>query len=75
MTYLTWSEDNTGHLYKKEGAWRFDIPPEEFKNEIGAAEHGYRMIVYKLLWPMIDRYLNDYRPLLRRPDSNRFFIS
>jgi len=70
---LTWRADNTGHLRQRDGGWWLSIPAEEFKNEKGAAKEGYSVMVNPHLWPMIDRYLNVYRPILRT-GTDRVFL-
>ena len=80
ISRLTYHEDGTGHLRKvKTGTdqyeWRFFIPSREFKNEKGAASEDYKVLVHKSLWPMIETYLEKYRPvLLKKLADKRFFV-
>lgn len=65
LRLLTYKDDNSGHLRKVNGEWRIAIPRHEFKNARGAARHRpYDMPVRREVWPDIERYLRDYRPVL-----------
>lgn len=62
---MTYKHDNSGHLRKVNGVWRILISKEEFKNARGAAKHReYNMAVRHEVWPDIERYLREYRPML-----------
>ncbi len=63
---MTWTPQNTGHLrQRRDGAWWFCIPKEEFKNQKHArSDRDYEMPVNERLWPLIETYLKDYRPKL-----------
>jgi hypothetical protein len=53
------------HLRKVDGVWRIRIERREFKNADGAArDRAYDMPVREEVWPDLERYLRDYRPLL-----------
>lgn len=68
MTYLV---DNTGNLYQTtEGAWRLRLPRKAFKNFRGAAKHrDYDMPVDQSAWSDIERYLREYRSMLKHADT------
>jgi integrase len=73
---LTYLADGSGHLHKKDGVWRIAIPKNEFKNFRGAAsDRDYDMPVRPEVWPDIERYLRDYRPLLASGDTPYVFVS
>lgn len=73
---LTYRADGSGHLRKKDGVWRIAIPKKEFKNFKGAAkDRDYDMPVRHEVWPDIERYLRDYRPMLVSGDTPYVFVS
>jgi hypothetical protein len=73
---LTYRANGSGHLRKKDGVWRVAIPKNEFKNFKGAAkERDYDMPVRPEVWPDIERYLRDYRPMLVAGDTPYVFVS
>ncbi len=62
---MTWKSDNSGNLYQtEEGAWRIRFPPEDFKNQKGAAQTAYDVGVSQHLWKDIEHYLKEVRPNL-----------
>lgn len=63
---LTYSPDNTGHLRRDaDGSWFIHVSRRELKNQNGAAkDRDYQMPVHKEVWPDIERYLRQYRPVL-----------
>lgn len=73
---LTYRPDGKGHLRCVDGVWRISIPKAAFKNFNGAAKHRhYDMPIRPEVWPDIERYLRDYRPMLSPDDSPYFFAS
>lgn len=68
MTYLA---DNSGNLYQTaDGAWRLRFPRRAFKNFRGAARHrDYDMPVDKSAWYDIERYIREFRPMLKHADT------
>lgn len=74
---LKYSADNTGHLRQDEdGSWYIHVPRRELKNHNGEArERDYRMAVHKDVWPDIERYLKQYRPILCKTDSQVLFLT
>jgi hypothetical protein len=76
LRLLTYKDDNSGHLRKVNGEWRIAIPRHEFKNARGAARHRpYDMPVRREVWPDIERYLRDYRPVLAADGNPYVFVS
>ena len=76
LRLLTFDELGTGKLRKADGAWRICIPRAEFKNAKGAArDRDYDMVVRPEVWPDIERYLRDYRPMLAKPGNPYVFVS
>lgn len=73
---LTYHADGSGHLRKVDGVWRIAIPKGEFKNARGAArDRDYNMPVRPEVWPDIERYLRDYRPMLTLLTNPYVFVS
>jgi hypothetical protein len=73
---LRFNPDGSGHLRKVDGVWRIAIDKAEFKNARGAAKHRtYDMAVRPEVWPDIERYIRDYRPMLCEPANVYFFVS
>ena len=62
----TWRQDNSGNLYKNGQRWSFRFKPEDFKNQKGAASQPYNVELAAELFPWIERYLFEARPLLLR---------
>jgi hypothetical protein len=76
LRMLTFYPDGKGLLRKVNGEWRIAIPKREFKNFEGAAkDRDYDMVVRPEVWPDIERYLRDYRPMLAQSDSPYVFVS
>ena len=74
LQLLTYHSNNTGHLRKIGGIWRIRIESQEFKNARGAAkDRVYDMPIHESVWPDIERYIRDYRPLLAGSDSRYLF--
>ncbi|HWS86445.1 MAG TPA: hypothetical protein VN282_05760 [Pyrinomonadaceae bacterium] len=70
---MTWKADNTGNLYQeRDGSWWLRFPKETFKNrkvlrkDIFAKE--YRAALPPSLWPYVETYLFEHRPLLLGAD-------
>ncbi len=73
---LRYRSDNKGHLRKVDGGWRIFIPKAEFKNFKGAAkDRDYDMPVRQEVWSDIERYLQDYRPMLTTAQNPYVFVS
>ncbi len=72
---MTWQQNNSGNLYRSGRTWRIRFDPSAFKNEKGAASEPYDVEVDESVWPWIERYLSEARPLLaKQPSSNRLFL-
>ena len=71
LKLLTYKPDNTGNLYKKDdGSWNIWIDKKAFKNVKGAAgDQDYDIPVTANVWPIIEEYINVYRPML--PDADK----
>ncbi len=74
---LTYRDDGTGHLRRdSDGGWSIFVPRRELKNFKGAArERDYHMRVRPEVWPDIERYLRDHRPVLQQVESDVVFVS
>lgn len=77
LAHLTWREDNTGQLYRRQdGSWWIRIPKSQFKNTRGAAgEQGYDSPIHQTAWQDIERYVTLLRPRLLRSPSDLFFLA
>lgn len=66
-----------GNIYRTiDGAWRLRFEATDFKNSRGAARDDYDVIIPKGLWPEIEHYVAEVRPvLLGEMGSTYFFIS
>jgi integrase len=75
MTYRPNGPEDPGHLRKIGKEWWFHIPPDQFKNERGAAAEPYIVRIPQRLWPLLDQYTTEWRPRLRGADtSDRLFL-
>jgi len=68
---MTYKENGSGNLYKNKetGAWGLKFTPEYFKNYRGAADKPYNVTIPEALWPDIELYIYEYRPLLLGADT------
>ena len=73
---LTWRADNSGDLRQDaDGGWRIVIPRQRLKNSEGAARDAdYNCRVQPALWPHLERYLREYRPLLGGDATDYVFV-
>jgi hypothetical protein len=76
MAIMTYKTNNKGHLYRMQsGGWAVRFKAEEFKNEDGAAkDKNYDIPLEPTLWPKIEHYLFNVRPLFKE-SSERVFVS
>jgi len=76
LRWLNYSKDNAGQLrQRQDGSWWLDIPKEYFKNQKGAAKDmDYIVKVAGHLWPLIEEYIDKYRPLIAQTESDVFFV-
>ena len=66
--------DNSGNIYKRStGVWAIKFKPEDFKNETGAAQKEYDVPLSAELWPLIEHYIDNVRPIFEI-DSSDFFL-
>lgn len=74
---LTWRSDNSGELRQDaDGGWRIVIERHRLKNADGAARDAdYNCRVQPAVWPHLERYLREYRPLLTGAATDYVFIS
>lgn len=63
---LTYRQDNSGNLYRREdGSWALRIPPEDFKNfKRRDSKRDYCVPLPETIWQDIEAYLFTQRPLL-----------
>ena len=72
---MRYSADNLGNLYRKaDGAWGLRFCAADFKNEKHAAQEDYDADIPKSIWPDIERYIAQGRPLLADADSAFAFL-
>lgn len=77
---MTYRDDNTGHLYRREDnngneEWRLRFRSHEFKNEKGAAFDDYDEALPCYLNDQISQYLTDVRPrLLKERACDALFL-
>lgn len=71
---MKYRADNTGNLYQKtDGSWAVKFLTSDFKNEKGAAsDRDYDIPLEEELWPKVEHYLNEVRPLFYDDRSNVF---
>lgn len=71
---LTYRADNTGSLYqKKDGCWAIKFLASDFKNEKGAAsDKDYDIHLEEELWPKVEHFLTEVRPLFNDDRPNVF---
>ncbi|MBC8752191.1 MULTISPECIES: hypothetical protein [Paraburkholderia] len=75
-TQMTWCEDNTGALYRRQdGQWRVRFGASDFKNEKKSNKSPYDAPLPRALAERIDAYIDEYRPRLIRnsPSSTVVF--
>lgn len=74
---LTYRVDNTGHLRRSEdGGWYIFVHRQELKNQNGAAkDRDYQMCVRREVWPDIEQYLSQYRPMLLQTTTDVLFVT
>ena len=77
LATLTWRPDNTGELYQRvDGSWWIRIEKGNFKNTRGAAgDQEYDMPVQPMVWADLERYLKQFRPRLRRCETDFVFLA
>jgi integrase len=73
---LTWRADNSGSLRQDaDGGWRIVIARHRLKNANGAARDAdYNCRVQPAVWPHLERYLREYRPLLSSAGTDYVFV-
>lgn len=73
---LTWRPDNLGDLRQDaDGGWRIVIARHRLKNADGAARDAdYNCRVQPAVWPHLERYLREYRPLLGSAATDYVFV-
>ena len=73
---LTWRADNSGDLRQDaDGGWRVVIARHRLKNANGAARDAdYNCRVQPAVWPHLERYLREYRPLLGSAATDYLFV-
>lgn len=73
---LTWRPDNLGDLRQDaDGGWRIVIARHRLKNADGAARDAdYNCRVQPAVWPHLERYLREYRPLLGSVATDYVFV-
>lgn len=74
---LTYRVDNTGHLRQSaSGEWSIFVHKQELKNQDGAAkDRDYQMSVRCEVWPDIERYLSQYRPMLLQSATDVLLVT
>lgn len=74
---LTYRADNTGQLRQTAtGEWSIFVRKQELKNQNGVArDRDYDMPVRPEVWPDIERYLKQYRPMLAKSKSDVLFLT
>jgi integrase len=73
FTYLTYrpnDRDNPGHLRKQGDEWWLNIPLDQFKNDRRAKAAPYIEPIPHRLWPLVEDYTANWRPLLRGADTS-----
>ena len=76
LAIMTYKSNNNGHLYKMQsGGWAVRFKAHEFKNETGAAaDKDYDIPLEPTLWPKVENYLFNVRPLFKE-SSDRVFVA
>ena len=76
MKELTWRADNSGSLRQDtDGSWRIVIARQRLKNANGAGRDAdYNCRIQPAVWPHLERYLREYRPLLAGASTDYVFI-
>lgn len=69
FSVMTWRADNTGNLYQeRDGSWWLRFSKDAFKNRRSLKKKDkakkYRAPLPQSLWPYVETYLSEYRPLL-----------
>lgn len=69
FSIMAWRADNTGNLYQeRDGSWWLRFSKEAFKNRRSLKKKDktkrYRAPLPQSLWPYVETYLREYRPLL-----------
>ncbi|MGF6809516.1 integrase [Paraburkholderia sp. Clong3] len=71
LMLMTYFEDGSGNLYRREDGWRLRYEPSDFKNERGAASGPYDVPLPPDASWRIEEYLDEFRPRLlqHNPDA------
>lgn len=74
FSHMTWRADNTGNLYQeRDGSWRLRFPKDAFKNrkrlKKSYPNKKYEARLPHSLWPYVEEYLYNQRPLLVGADG------
>lgn len=74
---MKYRPDNSGNLYRtSNGSWRIRFVPQAFKNFQGAAkDRPYDMEIDASVWPTIEEWLFESKPLIESVPSDFVFIS
>ena len=62
---MTYKDNNTGNLVRlPDGSWGLHFEAEDFKNQNGAANGSYDVILSKSIWKQLEEYLREHRRFL-----------
>ena len=67
---MTYAEDGSGNLYRRQDGWRLRFEASDFKNERGAAKSTYDAPLPPDLSGRIEEYLEEFRPRLLRSNPS-----
>lgn len=66
---MTYKDNNTGNLVRiSDGSWGLHFEAEDFKNQNGAANGSYDVILSKSIWKQLEEYLREHRRFLLGAD-------
>ena len=75
IALLTWRQDNSGQLYQGSGGkWFIRIPPDGFKNTLGAAKAEYNVPVNSDVVPTLEKYLRHWRRRLNNDTADLDYV-
>jgi integrase len=72
---MRYRNDNRGNLFRKaDGGWGLRFLADTFKNVKHAAHKDYNADIPKSIWPDIERYLREGRPVLADAHTDFLFL-
>jgi len=71
---MTYAEDGSGNLYRRQDGWRLRFEASDFKNERGAAKKAYDAPLPRDISARIEEYLREFRPRLLKNNPTALWV-